>query len=155
MSSDLNSIAELLRFPQSVRQFQLRNLEEFAVLRQMVLDLGAQVAQLQRQLPPLIMRRKEAAKHLGVSMRTVDRMIKEGSIRSIMSGKTVLCDMTSLKPADPAADTRRVVLGEKPAAEFAPTSTFTDGLILKSEDVTEIQNSVHDIFCGCRECSGG
>jgi excisionase family DNA binding protein len=75
-------------------------------------ELEAKVEQLQRQLPPMLMRRADAAKHLHVSERTVDRAIAEGTLPTVKVGRTVLCDVTRLRPADMAATTRRVVLGE-------------------------------------------
>ena len=105
------AMASLFELPDAIQNLWQKIEDYNRRLEARVEALQEQVAQLQRQLPPLLMRRADAAKHLKVSERTVDRAIAEGTLPTVKVGRTVLCDVTRLRPADLQATTRRVVLG--------------------------------------------
>lgn len=106
------AVASLLEVPVLVQQLWQRLEHTETRLLARIGELQDQLAELQRQLPPVMKRRDEAAKWLGVSERTVDRMIDEGLLPTVRVGRVVLCDVTKLRPADTEAASKRVVLGE-------------------------------------------
>jgi excisionase family DNA binding protein len=77
-----------------------------AVLRQAVRDelrdelraLAAQVEQLRRCLPAQLVTMPEAAERLGVSVKTVTRMVKRGDLPHRRLGRSVRVDLAALHP---------------------------------------------------------
>ncbi len=103
--------AQLFEVPSLVAGLSTQITLAFQALEMKIVSLESTVKSLQEHIPPTLMRRTAAAKYLNVSVRTVDRMIKEGAMPVVKSGKTVLCDVTKMRPVDLKKVTDRVVLG--------------------------------------------
>lgn len=99
-------------------------------------QLETTIKELESRIPRMLLRRKAAAKHLKISQRTVDRWIEMGRIQTVQEGKTILCDVTGLRPVDVKKVTERVVLGS-----FNPKSVGTtlDSFFEEKGNLPEVQ----------------
>lgn len=62
--------------------------------------LTAEVAQLRRSQPPALASLAEAADRLGLSLSTIRRRVRDGSIPTRRVGRRVLVDLNALRPLD-------------------------------------------------------
>lgn len=60
--------------------------------------LSAEIKALREALPPALGSKSDAARVMGVSVRTVDRMIVSGELAATHKGRRVLIDLTTLHP---------------------------------------------------------
>ncbi len=63
--------------------------------------LAAEIESLRRQLPPSLVTMTHAAKVLGVSLSTVRRKVRDGSLPSRKIGRAVRVDLAALRPMTP------------------------------------------------------
>lgn len=75
-----------------------RRSESPALLGLAVERLGDELRHLRRALPPQLGPMSEAARLTGLSMSTVKRRVKDGSIPSRKVGRSVLVDLAALRP---------------------------------------------------------
>jgi excisionase family DNA binding protein len=90
---------------------------EIGPLRAEVERLALEVGQLRGALPPNVLGTSEAARRLGISVRTLQRHIKAGTIPVRRIGRRVLIDLADLRalgPADVARLAREARSGAKP-----------------------------------------
>jgi excisionase family DNA binding protein len=71
---------------------------KLAPLRAEISLLVAKVEAVRRALPPALVTMPEAARLLGLSLRTVRRQVKAGKLPSCRLGRGVRVDLASLKP---------------------------------------------------------
>lgn len=71
--------------------------------------LTAEVEALRRALPTRMLSISEAAEHLGISVATVRRRVRDGSLPSKKLGRSVRIDATALGQVAPAAVDARVL----------------------------------------------
>jgi len=74
------------------------------VLRSLVAEvaaLRAEVASLRSTLPPALVTLAEAAERLGVSVRTLRRRVKDGTLPVRRIGRSLRVDLDALRPASP------------------------------------------------------
>lgn len=71
---------------------------ELAPLHAEVCRLSAQIEAMRRAFPPVLVTMPEAARLLGLSLRTVRRQVKAGKLPSCHVGRSVRVDLASLKP---------------------------------------------------------
>jgi excisionase family DNA binding protein len=69
-----------------------------APLRAEISLLAAKVEAVRQALPPALVTMPEAARLLGLSVRTVRRQVKAGKLPSCRVGRGVRVDLASLKP---------------------------------------------------------
>lgn len=62
--------------------------------------LTAEVEALRRALPARLVKMREAAEQLGVSLATVRRRVKDGSLPSKKLGRSVRVDLSAAAPAE-------------------------------------------------------
>jgi excisionase family DNA binding protein len=89
-SSDLGErMVALLEMPARLSSLEA----EVCALRQTV-------AELRRALPPTLASLPEAANRLGVSLSTIRREVKRGTLPSVRVGRSVRIDLGLLRPPD-------------------------------------------------------
>lgn len=74
---------------------------EVAPLRTTVERLTAEIEKLRRALPPALVTMEEAGKRLGLSLSTVRRRVRDGSLPSRKVGRAVRVDLGSMHADDP------------------------------------------------------
>ena len=75
---------------------------EVAPLQANVARLTAEVEALRRALPPALVTLKEAANRLGLSLSTVRRRVRDGSLPARKVGRCVRVDLGALHPPTPS-----------------------------------------------------
>jgi excisionase family DNA binding protein len=71
--------------------------------------LAAEMDALRRSIPPVLVSKAEAARKLGVSISTVQRRVRDGSLPIKMVGKSVRIDLSGLH-GPPGADVEAEVV---------------------------------------------
>ncbi len=71
---------------------------EVAPLRQTIDQLKAEVVQLHRALPAQLVSLHEASKLLGLSLSTVRRRVRDGTLPTRKVGRAIRLDVSALRP---------------------------------------------------------
>lgn len=85
----------------------------FAELERRVSELAREVAAMRKALPPRMYSPRAAAEVLGVSLSTVHRRVKDGSLPAVSIGRLIKVDLSHLRPmAEVAEEARARASGE-------------------------------------------
>lgn len=79
-----------------------------APLRSELARVSAELAAVKRSIPPQLAPLKDAAKRMGVSVKTARRRVKSGDWPSRKDGRIILVDLSALRP-----------IGEEEVAQLA------------------------------------
>lgn len=83
---------------------------ELAALRQELARVNEQLSEISERLPSSLVSVRDAAERLGVSTKTIRRMVAAGEIRSARIGHAVRVDLASAPAAHDAASIARLAV---------------------------------------------